>query len=74
MDRKSGTTSGDSASDPIVKETQSLLNKLNYQAGVADGIAGPKTTAAIKEFQKDAGLPETGKASADLLLELRKRN
>ena len=44
-------------------ETQRLLNRLG--AGLAeDGKLGPLTEAAIRQFQKQAGLPETGKLDA----------
>jgi len=46
-----------------VLETQRLLNRLG--AGLAeDGKLGPLTEGAIKQFQKAAGLPETGKLDA----------
>ncbi len=46
-----------------VLETQRLLNRLG--AGLAeDGKLGPLTEGAIKQLQKAAGLPETGKLDA----------
>lgn len=36
----------------IVKIIQTYLNALKYDCGVADGIAGPKFTAAVKNYQK----------------------
>jgi len=69
------STSGSSIkNEPEVEQIQFLLNKLNYNVGQVDGIIGPKTISAIKAFERDAGLPETGEASANLLLQLRKRN
>lgn len=39
---------------PLVKVVQKRLKALGYdQVGAADGIAGPKFTAAVKAFQKD---------------------
>lgn len=43
-----------------VKELQQSLNKLEYDCGTADGIAGNKTVAAIKNFQRDNGLSVDG--------------
>lgn len=41
---------------PLVKPVQKQLNALGYtQVGKADGIAGPKFTAAVKAFQKENG-------------------
>lgn len=39
---------------------QSALAKLGYNPGPADGVAGPKTKAAILSFQKDHGLTSDG--------------
>ncbi|MEO1067084.1 MAG: peptidoglycan-binding domain-containing protein, partial [Pseudomonadota bacterium] len=39
---------------------QTLLNQLGHQAGRADGIAGRKTRAAIRSFQRNNGLTVTG--------------
>lgn len=43
-----------------VKKLQQELGQLNYYEGPADGIMGPQTTAAIKDLQRQAGLPQTG--------------
>lgn len=41
---------------PVVKPIQKRLNALGYTVvGNADGIAGPKFTTAIKNFQRDSG-------------------
>jgi len=50
-----------------VTEVQKLLNDLGYAAGPEDGRTGPKTRAAIREFQTDAGLPATGALDSELL-------
>jgi len=46
--------------DAAVFEAQKKLNELGYDAGKPDGIWGKKTAEAIKSFQHDDGLPETG--------------
>jgi peptidoglycan hydrolase-like protein with peptidoglycan-binding domain len=38
-----------------------------YDPGPADGVAGPRTRAAIEQYQMDAQLPVDGRASAALL-------
>ena len=43
-----------------VREAQTLLNQLGYDCGVVDGIFGAQTEAAVKAFQKDAGLKVDG--------------
>lgn len=40
-----------SKSDPRVKAAQELLNAHGFPCGKADGLAGPKTAAAVKRFQ-----------------------
>jgi len=48
--------------DPIdeVSGVQARLNNLGFDCGKVDGVRGPKTEAAIKEFQKQYDLNETG--------------
>jgi peptidoglycan hydrolase-like protein with peptidoglycan-binding domain len=51
----------------LVHATQSRLNDLGYNAGPEDGVYGPTTRSAVREFQSDQGLPMTGEASTSLL-------
>lgn len=46
---------------------QSALSKRGYSLGTADGVIGPKTRAAIIDFQSRAGLLPDGHASGNLL-------
>lgn len=50
-----------------VRQAQRLLNRLGYDAGEVDGLAGPKANAAVRAFQADSGLGETGRIDAALL-------
>lgn len=52
-------------------EMQRLLNARGFDAGRPDGVIGPRTIAAIRAFQKTAGLQVTGQASPALLARLR---
>jgi peptidoglycan hydrolase-like protein with peptidoglycan-binding domain len=54
-----------------LKEVQQLLADNGYSPGLADGITGKKTTAAISEYQRDAGLKVDGKPKPSLLAALR---
>jgi len=46
--------------NPQVQLIQKILKEAHYNPGVADGVMGAKTRAAIKNFQKDKGLQPTG--------------
>jgi glucose-6-phosphate dehydrogenase assembly protein OpcA len=50
--------------------TQLLLATLGFYTGPVDGIAGPRTTAAIKAAQKEYGLEVTGISNDALLARL----
>ena len=43
-----------------VEALQMLLNCNGYSCGTVDGDFGPKTTAAVKQFQKANGLTQDG--------------
>ncbi|MGE0421172.1 MAG: peptidoglycan-binding protein [Reyranellaceae bacterium] len=47
-------------------EIQKMLFALKFYNGPPDGIIGPGTTGAIREFQKTAGVPVTGEVTQDL--------
>lgn len=49
---------------------QTLLNKLGYDVGVPDGVAGSRTRSEIKRFQGRNGLEETGEVSVPLVSQL----
>lgn len=55
--------------DQIRAVQQSLID-LHHLKGEADGIVGPATRAAIREFEKSAGLPESGEVSRDIYVTL----
>ncbi|MBS0013238.1 MAG: lytic murein transglycosylase [Desulfobacterales bacterium] len=54
-----------------IKEIQQNLNRLGFDAGPADGVAGPRTRAAIRAFQQNHDLAADGYPSAKLLERLR---
>lgn len=54
----------------LVVEAQRLLVTLGYRPGPVDGIIGPRTLAAIREFEKRIGLHSTGQLSEALLAKM----
>ncbi len=44
-----------------VRKVQERLARLGYHPGAVDGRIGAKTRMAIRQFQKDRGLPATGR-------------
>ena len=57
-------------STTLVSRAQTLLNKLGYDVGVPDGLAGNKTLAGVKRFQQRNGLAETGEITVELVSRL----
>ena len=53
-----------------VKLVQQALIDQERLHGKADGVAGPATRLAIREFEKSAGLPSTGEPSRSVYLAL----
>ncbi|MDB5613423.1 MAG: hypothetical protein JWQ22_1076 [Devosia sp.] len=51
----------------VVSKVQLVLNKLGFDVGTADGVAGPKTAVAIKAFERGTGMTETGAINPRLL-------
>jgi lytic murein transglycosylase len=52
-------------------ELQQALTQRGFASGQPDGVAGPATRAAVRAYQRSAGLPADGFPSADLLQRLR---
>lgn len=53
-------------------EIQSALNSLGFDAGSPDGMAGPRTRAAIRAWRASRGLTGSDSPSADVLLAMRR--
>jgi peptidoglycan hydrolase-like protein with peptidoglycan-binding domain len=57
----------------LISDIQQALSDLGYEPGPIDGIVGPRTRAAIRAYQQDAGLPVNGKADEALMASLDSR-
>jgi len=60
-----------SASPVVVRQVQGWLNALRFDAGPADGKVSPRTTEAVRKYQKQRGLPVDGKITEALRDRLR---
>ena len=54
-----------------IRELQTLLKEVGYDPGQIDGIDGPATRKAIRDYLRAHGLPDTDVPSMALLLRLR---
>jgi peptidoglycan hydrolase-like protein with peptidoglycan-binding domain len=53
-----------------VKSAQEALKQKGFDPGAADGVMGPKTRTALKDFQKKEKLNETGRLDAETMSKL----
>jgi photosystem II stability/assembly factor-like uncharacterized protein len=53
-----------------IKRAQAVLASLGYSVGEPDGVAGTRTVAAIRRFQADKDLPQTGRLDDSTLAAL----
>lgn len=50
-----------------IRELQNILNERGFNSGSADGIMGPKTREALRQFQKTEGLAASGRPDMQTL-------
>ncbi|NGP17235.1 SEL1-like repeat protein [Devosia aurantiaca] len=55
------------SSREVVSKVQQALNKLGFDLGTPDGVAGPKTRDAISAFERNTGMSESGAVNPRLL-------
>jgi peptidoglycan hydrolase-like protein with peptidoglycan-binding domain len=73
---KSDTMSGDHAAmgssggAEQVKAVQQALKDKGHDPGAIDGVMGPKTRSALKDFQKKEGLSDSGRLDHETLARL----
>jgi peptidoglycan hydrolase-like protein with peptidoglycan-binding domain len=56
--------------DPLVQKVHAQLIRLSYLRAGADGVAGPRTEAAIRQFETDKAMTVDGVSSRNLLAAL----
>ncbi len=55
-----------------VRELQSRLNRLGFDAGYEDGVFGPQTAEAVREFQLNVGLRVDGIVGGEVVAAVRR--
>ncbi|EFL87862.1 peptidoglycan-binding protein [Ahrensia sp. R2A130] len=63
----SAVRNASSSGNPTVLKAQALLNQRGYNVGQPDGLAGPNTRKAVRDFQRSAGIPVTGEIDRETL-------
>jgi peptidoglycan hydrolase-like protein with peptidoglycan-binding domain len=48
----------------LVRDAQLALRDAGFDPGRIDGVMGPRTQSALREFQASYGLPQTGRLDA----------
>jgi Putative peptidoglycan binding domain/YMGG-like Gly-zipper len=54
------------AQSGVVTRVQNGLSRLGYSPGPVDGVMGPQTSEAIRQYQRDHGLLTDGQATVQL--------
>lgn len=58
--------------ESVIRTVQQTLSGLGYNTGKADGRLGEDTRRAIRDFEIDSKMPETGRVSGTLIARLAK--
>lgn len=61
------------SSQALISRAQELLNALGFDAGTPDGVPGPQTRRAVRQFEAEQGLTESGVITPDLVRALENR-
>lgn len=67
---RQATLNGDRST---VREAQHTLNNFGYQAGPEDGLYGTRTAEAIRNYQRENGLPVNGNVTPQLIADLQSK-
>jgi peptidoglycan hydrolase-like protein with peptidoglycan-binding domain len=69
-EKKSRMPSAGTGDRERVKAVQQALKDKGYDPGAVDGVMGPRTRAALKDFQKKEGVKDTGRLDQETLAKL----
>ena len=70
-EQSSAGSSQKAQGDEQVKKAQEKLSQQGQNPGAADGVLGPKTQAALKDFQKQNNLEPSGKLDSQTIAALK---
>ena len=62
-----GSTQEQNLSKDEIRQVQQALDQKGFKAGQADGVLGPETKNAIKEFQQKQGFNATGELDSQTM-------
>lgn len=65
-----GASAGQAFDQQTVRQVQQKLKDEGHEVGQIDGIMGPKTQAALKEYQKQEGMDASGQLDQETLSSL----
>ncbi len=65
-----GARKTDPEAEAVIRAVQQSLALINYKPGAADGVMGQATAGAIRAFERDQQLPQTGRISGLLVMRL----
>ena len=69
---RSAAAGGPANAGLSLRDAQARLNELGYNAGTPDGAMGGKTASALRAFQKDRSIAQSGRLDAATMAELSK--
>ncbi|MEJ7618864.1 MAG: YCF48-related protein [Pyrinomonadaceae bacterium] len=61
IEQEAAATAASDSNREVVKFAQEVLVATGFDAGAPDGVAGPRTIAALRQFQAAKKLPQSGK-------------
>lgn len=57
----------------LIRSLQQALRELGFDPGPIDGLIGPRTRSAVREYQRASGLPDDGRITKPLLADIARR-
>ena len=65
LDKTMKAVTGNGTADRDIRAAQRALQAKGFNPGPIDGLMGPRTSAALREFQQKEDLKETGRLDAE---------